>query len=1517
MAVKKTRKIIDSPALDRLIEAHLNRDNMRQQVGDLDAGELEQYKNNYKEFLSRVAEMESSGNFTETAINTSKGADGVPSTAKGAFQFVDMAVEPAINRLLKYLPEEDLAELDPDNPNWVQDLIESKDMRTLDPELQALLAAGDLLEKSVANEEGEVVSGYGDNLNLGIMQGDLTAYDKMYRLGHHTWEPDKAKTKAYLDVGKRSGRVMAADTQAVTKTPTISLVSDRTTSTALAPVVDVPGVTDEPRRPYDPPASSIYDDLVGKGVPLEELSPQERRNRLDEENAALRDKERYEADRIGVAPLTGPRNIFKDLLGALPEGGGAPGMGVEAPFTGDYGELLRIAGGAGQTALGALPEGGGAPGMGVEAPFTGNFGELLRRAGGVGKAVLGALPQGGGAPGMGVEAPFTGDFGELLRIAGGVGQTALGALPQGGGAPGMGMEPALQPGGTAPEVTPEVTQFPEMSEEDYHYLVRRPKQQRDFLASQYAQRQELGPGGIPPSDYPEASARDEYFLSGGALKPHYGYPAVSRQKLGLGGIPPYEYPEASPRDEYFLSGGALKPHYGYPAVSRQELGPGGIPPSDYPEASPRDEYFLSGGALKPHYGYPAVSRQELGPGGMSPRPPSDYPEASPRDEYFLRGGALKPHYGYPAVSRQELGPGGMSPRPPSDYPEASPRDEYFLRGGALKPHYGYPAVSRQELGPGGMSPKEPLPMASDADKAFLRGDALQFEEPVVEEPVIVPPAMRRVPRRGLPDELRSAGRGFNFGRGMSNSDLLRAYLADMSSYGKYRGGIVSKYAMGGPVVDPRGIAALGRKGDSELVHMTPNEVASLQNIATANGVSLTVNPLTGLPEAGILDSILPAVGGFALTSMGVPPWLAAMAVGLGTKAATGDWRRGISAGLGSLGGSSMAGGMSAAGTTTAAGAQAALGTAGYESARIAATEAAKTAAVNLTGEAAKQAARKAFSESMNTAVKKALAKQTLQGNILGKLKIPTWEGIKSNLKLTGEGLKNVTGLGATTPVTGIPTSADRTAQIAAQLPSGPPGVLPDYYSDLGKPTTTIKTYADEHGVGRGLLERKVPVPGLDAEAQLDALKMDTRLGQIGSSKILKSSLGDLPDIPRSTFTGATYPDLPKDLAEKFSKFEKQKIVDALNVGGGDPTGSTQKILSTGDWKTLTRRNEALLGAPLPSLETGKSFLTAAPRSAPPVYSGLSGLEAYNFPATSKWRRGGMGLATSAIPLAVSAFTAPPETMDIQGGGGRGGEYPKEAPYGYRMPERTTMFSRSPFDTAEGMYFAPNPYPGVVGYEPYIPARGGGLVDLVPYQEGGDVEATGAMPSYQGTMPSYEGTMPSYQGSFSGYGAAPATSSGLGSLGETDYFPQDRAAQAKQDATNQFHKNWMLRDSTDYFQHFSPWTGDPNPAGTARMGQFDYGMPYYETKVRMAGGGLTKGPGDGMSDEIMTSIAGQQAAALSPGEFIVPADVVSGMGNGDTSAGAKRLYAMMDRVRTARTGGTVQPPAINARKMMPV
>jgi hypothetical protein len=83
-----------------------------------------------------------------------------------------------------------------------------------------------------------------------------------------------------------------------------------------------------------------------------------------------------------------------------------------------------------------------------------------------------------------------------------------------------------------------------------------------------------------------------------------------------------------------------------------------------------------------------------------------------------------------------------------------------------------------------------------------------------------------------------------------------------------------------------------------------------------------------------------------------------------------------------------------------------------------------------------------------------------------------------------------------------------------------------------------------------------------------------------------------------------------------------------------------------------------------------------------------------------------------------------------------------------------------------------------------------------------------------------------------------------------------------------------------------------------------------------GGRMLKGPGDGMSDSIPGVIAGKQPARLADGEFVVPADVVSHLGNGSTDAGAKQLYAMMDKVRKARTGKKKQAPAVKANRYMP-
>ena len=83
-----------------------------------------------------------------------------------------------------------------------------------------------------------------------------------------------------------------------------------------------------------------------------------------------------------------------------------------------------------------------------------------------------------------------------------------------------------------------------------------------------------------------------------------------------------------------------------------------------------------------------------------------------------------------------------------------------------------------------------------------------------------------------------------------------------------------------------------------------------------------------------------------------------------------------------------------------------------------------------------------------------------------------------------------------------------------------------------------------------------------------------------------------------------------------------------------------------------------------------------------------------------------------------------------------------------------------------------------------------------------------------------------------------------------------------------------------------------------------------------GGRMLKGPGDGMSDSIPATIGKRQPARLADGEFVVPADVVSHLGNGSTDAGAKRLYGMMDKVRKARTGKKKQAPAVKADKYMP-
>ena len=123
----------------------------------------------------------------------------------------------------------------------------------------------------------------------------------------------------------------------------------------------------------------------------------------------------------------------------------------------------------------------------------------------------------------------------------------------------------------------------------------------------------------------------------------------------------------------------------------------------------------------------------------------------------------------------------------------------------------------------------------------------------------------------------------------------------------------------------------------------------------------------------------------------------------------------------------------------------------------------------------------------------------------------------------------------------------------------------------------------------------------------------------------------------------------------------------------------------------------------------------------------------------------------------------------------------------------------------------------------------------------------------------------------------------------------------------------------------PDDGDRNFGGIGGLNQGpQYPMQGYAMGGHLGGysdgGQLLKGPGDGVSDDIPAQIGDRQPARLADGEFVVPARIVSEMGNGSTDAGAKRLYAMMDRIQKNR-GKTVGKGkvAVNSKsdKYLPV
>jgi len=209
-----------------------------------------------------------------------------------------------------------------------------------------------------------------------------------------------------------------------------------------------------------------------------------------------------------------------------------------------------------------------------------------------------------------------------------------------------------------------------------------------------------------------------------------------------------------------------------------------------------------------------------------------------------------------------------------------------------------------------------------------------------------------------------------------------------------------------------------------------------------------------------------------------------------------------------------------------------------------------------------------------------------------------------------------------------------------------------------------------------------------------------------------------------------------------------------------------------------------------------------------------------------------------------------------------------------------------------------------------------LADIIPVtQQPTLAELSQSLTSTPTSTPVASVSVPSSTGSGFNFGNAAligGAALGLGALASDSSSPAAQAAAYRQQVLN-----WNARPVEAPIDGAAQGQAMLDPRFAAQGGLMSLaGGGLSSLGGYSDGGRLLKGPGDGMSDNIPASISNKQPARLADGEFVIPADVVSHLGNGSTDAGAKVLYKMMDQVRRARTGNPKQGKQIKPQKFIP-
>jgi hypothetical protein len=576
----------------------------------------------------------------------------------------------------------------------------------------------------------------------------------------------------------------------------------------------------------------------------------------------------------------------------------------------------------------------------------------------------------------------------------------------------------------------------------------------------------------------------------------------------------------------------------------------------------------------------------------------------------------------------------------------------------------------------------------------------------------------------------------------------------------------------------QGLAALGRGPDTQLVHMAPGEVRSLQQLAMAHGGSLTINPETGLPEAGFLSSILPMVlGAGAMMIPGLQGFGAAgIAAGIGGLQAlrTGSLKKGLMAGLGAYGGAGLAGGLTAAGAASGAGAAGAgtpeiLGGLGAQPATFSGNLA--QAGQGLTALPTSEAARTAF-----------MGNAALKGSGVG--------GAKGLMQY---------GLAAASPM--LMETTTKQPEIKTDKDMGQ-----RYRFDAGALTPT--PVADTPGYNN---------QGLN----------------FGKER---------------QYFNPMYRPIDNDAARKLYGFASGGPVEDMSNANsiGMNTGYPQADIRTGAYATPYQQPISR------NVVSGAQGAAVNPYTGQAQFAEGGAVDSYTYDPTTQMyvKKSGEG-ATVVSP-----------TGGISGASGSSGSGIPSGPPPTTTPEEFAAQSErnqkiNDFLTNISAVLSPGatiarglldtPFAGGIAN-----AFGGRQDPSLATVENMGTYAVG--PAMQSMQDAYNADMSAAQSGVSGANSPGADAASAANAGE-NLAKGGIAALAQGGISN-------LGDYSD-------------------------------------GGRLLRGPGDGISDSIPAVIGKKRPARLADGEFVVPARIVSELGNGSTEAGARKLYAMMDRVQKAR------------------